>query len=447
MPWNVPVFDANGLLSVGGQGNTLTASGSPAVSQVTSSGIVGGVGLVDLTQLNQYTTSDSAAMAGRDTTAYAALNVGSMSAGTSFNDPVTSVLTTKLTDSSTPSGGATLGWRMAYSTQGAQISQAWGANGDMYTICVYDAVSSSVLIDYQLGGTCSNYRAGPAGEGNYTFGRADGNEQIMFVSTGSQLRRYDTSTDSYDDTGDFPYTWSLDSGPNAWLTSNLTDTIFCGIQSGTTVTSLHTSGPTVRTNTVTGLDELIIGPTDTAFCVGSPARAWDTVNNTLTTLATPSATWFHSGPSPADGTGKEFTTAINVDDGGGISPTERLYDDGTKSSAINTPGYLGGYHLCTYWWKDYPAGYNPQVLVSHDGPFNANESTGTQSALYYLDPTTGTRSLIGHHYNLSGSGINILYYDDPHAHCSIDGKLVAWGGNMNSTSRFDAFVIEVPRSS
>ena len=38
MPWNVPVFDASGLLSVAGQGNTLTASGSPAVLEVTAAG-------------------------------------------------------------------------------------------------------------------------------------------------------------------------------------------------------------------------------------------------------------------------------------------------------------------------------------------------------------------------------------------------------------------------
>ena len=85
--------------------------------------------VVDLTKLALFTDAD---MTVWDQTAYDALNVDLMAAGESFADPVTGVLTTKITDSTTPVSSPD--WVAYYSTLGLQISQAWGAGKDKYTL-------------------------------------------------------------------------------------------------------------------------------------------------------------------------------------------------------------------------------------------------------------------------------------------------------------------------
>src|ERR1700677_1080341 len=118
------------------------------------------------------------AVAAPNPTAYTALNVRSMAAGTAFSDPATGTRTVKLTSNGTPS---TAQFCTIYATQGLQISQPWGANLNQYTIAFIDVSPGNLhLCDYTLGGTPSNYRTVPGGgAGRVSVSRLSGQAENM----------------------------------------------------------------------------------------------------------------------------------------------------------------------------------------------------------------------------------------------------------------------------
>src|ERR1700743_2882411 len=132
----------------------------------------------------------------RDLTGYAALNVPAMAAGTALSDTVTGVRTVKITASGTPGAAQFV---PTYSGQGLFISLPWGTNADQYTLVFQDTVGNGWLVDYQLGGSPTNFRASPSVLGSYSLGRVSFsrkgvNPHIMYVTTPSgAVRLFDTT--------------------------------------------------------------------------------------------------------------------------------------------------------------------------------------------------------------------------------------------------------------
>lgn len=396
------------------------------------------VGDVDLTQLP---TS-----AGPDITAYTALDVDGMSAGTSFNDPVTNVLTVKVTDSATPEA---LHWCNEYSTLGLQISQAWGANGDQYTLWFMSINGVVYLVDYQLGGTLSNYRAGPGGESRIAFSRLPGEERILYVKSTTQLRRYNTATDSYADTGSFPYSWNQAAGDSTtWLQVAQDGSWATAQNSGhTNATAMRFSDGTVITQATGGNDEMYSGYGDVAFVNdGASSFLWDLTNNT--TEAMPStgslAPPFHVASLNG------YWCWIDSNTGGGVMPILRLSEDGTLNTSVNQTGYWGQLHCSGHWTQ--PAGTDQWMLVSN-WDNNGGWTSTLRYAIYFLNIGSGTKRILGHSYTdsqqiVSGTRPNGSnnYFSQPHATQSTDGKLVMFTGNMLDSPRTDVFLMEVPRA-
>ena len=395
---------------------------------------------VDITQLTEYT---GAVMASADTTAYDALNVGAKAAGDSFNDPVTGVLTTKITSSSAP---ATDSVTTLYSSMGLAISRAWGVDSDEYTLVFHSWINSAgwnatgYIIDYKLGGTISNLRTIPSGEGRVAFARAVGSEQILYIATGSQLRRYNTATDAYDDTGDFPYTWATNGNATTWLNMNGDDSRAVAMN-GSTITSLNLGDGSVITQSPAGLDEPYMGSGVVAYLNVGTDRHWNLATDTLSNLTNPSGWSTLSHSAALDG----FLFHFDVDGGGGQWRSTKILDNNTFTTTQTINGYWSDTHSSGHWW-DVPVGTDPHSLMSHDRALTSPNTESWKMSLVLVNCNDAGKRLLGHHYSFYGSGIIGTYYDETHATIANDGKLVMYTSNMNNTVRHDVFVMELPRT-
>ncbi len=401
-----------------------------------------GTSVVDLEQLVEHTSAEVRAA---DTQAYDALNVPAMRAGQSFSDPVTGVRTVKVTDSRTPQGGDG-NWVVFYSTLGLQISQPWGPNWDQYTLIFHSPTGSPHLVDYQLGGTTSNYRAAPAGEGRTSFARTPGNERILYVQTGSQLRRYDTASDSYADTGRFPYSWRTLSNGQAWLTVNKDETWATAVQSlnSATATALNLRTGAVQTRVFPGLNELAIGSGDVAWVIAGQQKVWNLDSNTIEDVNLPPRAPRLSHTATLDG----FIHYFDYAAGGGIWPAYRIFDDNSRTGFPAIEGYWSDTHSSGHWW-DVPSGKDPYSLQSHSGSPRSSDTASWEFGLIFVNTRTSAKRVLGHHYSIKPSGIPgaaSSYYDESHATISNDGKIVLFTSTMNRRSRRDVFLMEVPRS-
>jgi hypothetical protein len=368
-----------------------------------------------------------------DTAAYSALNVRGMAAGSAFSDPVSGVRTVKLTDANTGSGAQ---FYPMYSTLGLQISQAWGPNLDQYTIALEGSAGGFRLCDYKLGGQCTNFRSVPAQDARFSFSRKAGNERILYLLSGSQLRRYNTATNTFEDTAGFPYAWEAGS----WLQFNHDETwATMNGSGGGVVTALNLSTRSVIRQTVSGLDEIYSGYNNAALInAGSGSLVWDLANNRLLPIGLPYGnlrTISHVASM------RGFWTAIDTVTGTGKMPLFRIYEDGSHSAAVNIPGYWGQWHTSGHWQQ--AEGTSQYFLLSNwDMPSSGWTPAWRYALLFVRTSDGGVRHLGGHYSEGSGSD----YYSQPHATQSHDGKLVVFGSNMLGGSRIDAFLMEVPTS-
>jgi hypothetical protein len=379
--------------------------------------------------------------AGPNTSAYQTLNVRAMAAGASFADPVTGVRTVKLTANGTPSSAQF--WNQ-YATLGLQISQSWGTNGANYTL-MFQSGGTIHLVDYRLGGTTSNYRTLPNGtEGKVAFSRLAGQERIAYVLSGSQLRKYDTGSNAWADTGGFPRAWS---GTGQWLQLNANETWATALSSGGGVTALRTTDGTVLTQSMSGVDEIYGGYNNVALInAGSNSRVWNLDTNTLSAVTLPSSNFSRIFHVPSL---RGFWAAIDSNSGNGVMPITRIGENGVGSATVSRPSYWGQLHMSGHWWAQ-PAGTAQYLLYSNWD----NSSSWTASQRYvigFVRCSDGEQRILGHSYTeaqQSGTRANGTdnYRAQPHATQSTDGKLVMFTSNMLDGPRTDVFLMEVPRS-
>lgn len=370
--------------------------------------------------------------------AYSALQVPSMRAGTAFADPVTGIRTVKLTAAGIPGAGS---YYPHYSTMGLSISQPWGNNRDQYTIALIASSGSSYLCDYQLGGAASNWRAFPGREGRYAFSRRPGNERIVYIASGSQLRRYDTQLNSYADNGQFPFTWST----GLWFQLNNAETWATALGSASgTVTALNLSTGAVITRTgLGGLDEIYAGHNNVALInQGSSSQVWNMDTNAVRTITKPNSNFGVVHVASLNG----FWPIFDSNTGGGALRWARLYEDGTSSASMpQANGYWGQVHPSGHWVQ--PPGPSQWFLVSNDRQALSGWTASQLYGLLFINSGDASVRVLGHHYSDSDSystGGTDDYYSQPHATQSTDGRLVVFGSNMLNTSRIDAFLMEVP---
>jgi len=400
-------------------------------------------GIADLSSLSQH---ESPEVLAADADGYDALNVPQMRAGQSFADPVTGVRTVKLTDSATPSGPEGSSWVTLYSTMGLQVSQAWGAEGSNYTIIFHSPEGDAHLLDYRLCGSVSNYRPAPAGEGQTAFARTPGNEQVLYVANGSQLRRYDTSVDEYADTQLFPYDWNTANNAAAWLTLNKNETWATAVQDldTGTATALNLDTAAVQERTFAGLNELAIGSGSAAWVIAEPQMLWNLAEDSVEAVNTP------SGGSPLSHTATHdgFIHYFDVDQGGGAWPAYRISENNERHALPPIQGYWSDSHSSGHWWS-VAEGTQPHALQSHSGAPTEHDTKSWKFGLFLVNTETSAKRLLGHHYSIKPSGIPgaaSAYYDESHASISDDGKIVIFASNMNQRERRDVFLMEVPRT-
>lgn len=390
---------------------------------------------------------------GTNTAAYSALAVGSMVAGTNFFDPVTGVLHTKLSDATHP--GSSANWCNEYSTMGLQISQAWGASLNKYTIFIMSAPSvSPYLLDYTIGGTCSNYRPAPAGEGDVCFSRLPGEAQILYYTTSTKLNRYDTAANALANTGGFPYTWPTIGGSGGnWLQFNRKHTWatslnapFGGAVNNFTAIKIGAGNGVADghvQNAATGVNsnEGYCGYEDLAFIegTGNSDYVWDLNGNLLhnTTYSASFSTQFHSPTMPG------YWPWCDTNQGGGVEPYHQIDESGTFSTPHQGSYYYGQMHTSGHWTQSAAAAAQYGLLSTWQKGNPSVNTPAMDQNMVFVDYKSGGTFVLGGHYSF---GTNPDYRAQPHATISDDGLLVLYSSDMfNAGGRVDAFLIEVPK--
>lgn len=385
-------------------------------------------------------------LAAANTSAYQALNVPAMAAGRSFSDPVTGTRTVKVTANGTPSSAQ---FCTVYSTQGLQISQPWGANQNQYTIAFIDTGANVYLCDYTLGGTTTNYRAGPGGAGRIAFSRLAGQAQVMYVQSGSQLSKYNTATNSTANTGIFPIAWSTDSSPNCWLQLNQAETWATGLNpNDSAVTAVNTTTGKVITQALNGIDELYSGYNDVALINcdsggsgASAAYVWNLNTNTLTSIGLPYGAMPYVSHCPSM---RGFWLATDTYQSTAGMPLYRVNEDGSHTLLSTTSVFYGQFHACGHWKQS--AGADQYVLYSMDGAPGGGWTSSLQYAMVFVRCDNGSTQVLGHHYSVLPPATTNSYWSQAHATQSTDGRIVLFGSNMLNGPRLDVFLMEVPTS-
>lgn len=202
-------------------------------------------------------------------------------AGQSYSDPVTGARVTKLTDSSTPA--ANENGLHHYSSGPVQISREWGEG--FHTINV-TAAGGDYLVDYQRGGTLSNWRrvsfTGPDLSFGFSFDLAA--PRMAYAIRDRILQRYDTAQMKAANSGLFPKSFApLVNDELAWLQYDRNDEWF--------VLMAQTSGKLIAWNSrtdqtltlaVKNLDEPHLERDGRFVFVAQDADwlVWDLVKNT-----------------------------------------------------------------------------------------------------------------------------------------------------------------------
>ena len=417
---------------------------------------------------------------GPNTTAYNALNVSAMVAGTKFNDPTTNVATWKMTSGTVPtSGGSFAPW---YSQMGLAISQAWGSNLDQYHVAFTDvssANSGGYVCDFGLSSSTTpgptNYRSFSttnAGAGTCAFSRKAGNPHILYTVVSSHIRLYNVATGAFVDSSAaalgysalWPSTgWpfiSMSSGQ--WFSVNATETWAVANNSG--------GSPYNAINLTTGaiitwapsIDDAYMGYTD-FMASDVSGQIWSLGTNTQLTISPAIGAVGHGACC------RGFWVYYNTNNSSTLNfPAILVSQDSSAASRIGTtsvlpfaaaPTYAGQYHMSGHWWLQTPTTLNAStgglwMVQSNIGssPMQASEVF----AITFQNPWLGASRRLGFSYSVVPNPAT-FYWQQPHAHISHDGKLVIFGSTMNGTptqtippsggtfpNRIDLFLMEVP---
>lgn len=182
---------SNLVITGANTGVTLTAASTGLTSAVSSAFNVAAAttsGNVDLTALlvaNRQLPNHAA---------YAALNVRTAAAGTSYLDPVVGTKVWKLTSATVPTANSNAAH--PYSSGGLQVSGPWGADGLSYSLYFFLDGSAGYLADFTRATGVSNRRTVPwSSDLRFTFSNVSSTPQkAYYVTSAAKLFSYNTST-------------------------------------------------------------------------------------------------------------------------------------------------------------------------------------------------------------------------------------------------------------
>ena len=415
-------------------------------------------------------------------TAYNALNVGTMAAGTQFNDPVTNVVTWKVTASGTP---GTSFYGPAYAEGPNNISLPWGPNLDQYTLVVTDVNGGGgTLVDFGLSTSTTpgfrNYRAAPTGFASYpqtgaaTFSRLApaAHPKIMYVVTaGKAVRLFDadasvmafvdSNATAYGYSASWPSTgwpWSIIGAGFGWLTTSADESWMIGNNgaSGANATwAINLQNGTTQTLSRAATDDSYMGYGPYVTFDGTDSLIWDLNANTTSNyslILNAANGWNGSQATSHMGSSRGYWTALNSNGSGSLPyPVATIVDVttnlgqttiGTQSTPPNIAKAWGQSHESGQWWyQTSPAQYFLTSNWDDSQPGVASE----KKAITFWDRTTGQGYRLGHSYSIyQAVGATTNYYTQPHACLSIDGKLCMFESDMLGNTRIDCFLMEVP---
>jgi hypothetical protein len=382
----------------------------------------------------------------KNVTAYNGLNVRGMAAGTSYADPVTGVRVWKATSATVPSANSYA--VNLYSEGPTQVSREWAPG--RHTVLTVLSSGAFYLGDFQRGVGFSNWRPLPGGSTHLTFSKNAATPRIAYITTSDgRLRRYDTGTNSWADTGLFPA--AFNSGNGVWLQQDRNDRWFVALGAvGGSVIAWNSQTGELRSRTVSGLDEPYFDKDGRYVFMNhgsTTSTIWDLQSNTTYGIRAPGASGF--GHMPAL---RSFFLAADVNTGNGIMPIWRL--DPTPAGnhvQIGTfnNGYSPDFHWSGQWLQD--AGELPNedltrqwALVSTFNETFTATGGGVKEGIGLMRLDGSDLRLLAHHYSTNFGGGDLGYWSQPHATTSPDGKLVLFSSSMLGSGRADLFAIEVP---
>ena len=405
-----------------------------------------------------------------NTSAYAALGYQHV-AGVSYTDPVTGLKVYKVTNANSAIGktfpaaisssSSSWGWCNEYATLGLQISQAWGASLNQYTFFVLNAgAGGGYLIDYTLGGTFSNPRVSPAGEGDIHFSRLPGEAQILYYTTSTKLNRYNTATNALANTGSYPYTWNTAGGSGAgWLqfnrkhtwATNITSTSgsnnFTALKIGTDPVTGITDG-TVRIVPSGSYNEGYSGYNNIAgLCLSAynPGYVWNLDTNVLTSVSFGGYSGtVHPGTFPG------FWGSMDSNTGGGTMHSTQMNEGGTLNSSVLVPYYFGSMDNTGHWTQSAAA----SAIWSLNCWWEEGNPSSDSSQLYwnnsFVNLKSGSVYTLCGHYSYGTNGTN-GYRAQPHTTISDDGLLAIFsscmylGSESAPGAEIETFLVELPK--
>ena len=289
----------------------------------------------------------------------------------------------------------------------------------------------------------SNWRPVPSGTKQLTLSENPATPRIAYVAVGTQLRRYDTGTNSYVDTGHFPAAFNIDT----WLQQDKDDGWFVALGAGsTTVVAWNSATGQSLSRSFSGLDEPYLERDGRYIMVNaSPTQIWDLTTNTVSSISAPgNASLFHV---PAL---RSFFMATDVNTGTGITPLWRVDPSPARSNSQFTTlnGYYPDAHASGMWVKrDAELGNNLTrqwfLRTSFDWSY-AGSGGGVKEGLAFLRLNGSEFKLLLHHYSVKPTAGADDYWSEPRGTLSVDGKLAMFDSNMNNGPRTDVFVAEVP---
>ena len=402
-------------------------------------------GVPDPTLLPVATTSQAPL-----TSAYNALGVPSMAAGTSYADPTTHVKIYKLTSGSYPVASGH--WGHDYPDGGDEVSLPY--NGSTRAVLVHQNGGTGgpyFLVDFTPGAGVSNPRQltgtlAPWIDLAFSFSNNPATPYYAYVASGGgsgggTIRRFDIRTMTEAPGNGWPRT---DIDP-IWLHQSENDGLFTWLRgaNGHTAVGYEPSTGTLKTYTNAGLNEPRIDRAGRyiGLAFDNPWGAnyiWDWNTNTIawTTPGDPGPDFGHVASLRRRWLGVDWNLSF---------PDQFSM---WTSDVPNSLTHIGGPAPGTLVhgsgnWIQHPADLNDQwaAFLTY-GVLQPTEPAAwlAPGGIILITPN-GQRRLLGHAYNTTS---DYTYFS--FAKFSSDGQYLLFTSDMNGTGRSDVFLAELPQS-
>jgi hypothetical protein len=314
----------------------------------------------------------------------------------------------------------------------------------MFTIYVFQGDNfRSWLVDYQIGGTLSNWREltgslQPAGDLSFSFSNNPATPHIAYVANGSQIVRINTETMTLANTGNFPHT-ATTSADSYWMHTDKNDQWFVWhATSGGQVKAWNSTTDSEIAQTWSGMNEPRFERGGRYVMLsGQPAfRIWDLQTNTLGAQK-------NLGPMAHNASLDGYFVATDWDYGG----YNRLDAAAQTFTDIGDRMVFDGYetHLCGAWLQGSGAGQWFTATSMGNGGWPASNVMAHYAVALVKADGSDARLVAHTHSNTSTD-----YWSLPFANIGPSGHLVIWTSHnstngTNAVGDYALYVAEVPR--